>query len=65
MGLGIDAGFYMKLKEKWGASVSVTDFGFINWVKNAKSYTIDNASFKFEGLKIDSFNLEGIDRSLL
>ncbi len=54
-GFGIDLGAHYKISEKWDASASIVDLGFINWQENNKDY-ISNGTFLFDGADVDFSN---------
>ena len=50
-GIGTDLGVTATILEKFTATVSLLDLGFINYSKNASSYSI-NKSYRYEGVNL-------------
>ena len=53
LGFGIDLGGVYKVNDKAELSMSLTDFGIIQWKNDAKRYYNNNATFKFEGVDLN------------
>lgn len=49
-GAGIDLGATFQIDDMFSVQASVSDLGFIGWKTNPANFTLDNASFTFEGI---------------
>lgn len=54
-GLALDIGSTYKINDKWSASVSILDLGFILWKSNLESYFSKNASLSYSGIDMNNF----------
>lgn len=56
-GFGIDLGTNYKINDKWSASASLIDLGFINWKESTRNYTSKNpgASVSYTGVNLKDF----------
>ena len=53
-GFGIDLGAEYFITDKLSVSANIIDLGFITWTTSPKNYKINDASFTFEGFRLDS-----------
>lgn len=56
-GFGIDLGANYKINEKWSASASLLDLGFISWKESTRNYKSKNpnTSITFSGVNLKDF----------
>jgi len=60
-GMAFDFGATVKLSEKFTASASVIDLGFINWKNGVSNYSIDKFTYAFKGLDLNSLLSDSSD----
>lgn len=61
-GAAIDLGANYQIDDKWSASFSVIDLGFINWSDNVRSYTNKGGNFTYNGIELDAFTVDDTSR---
>ncbi len=52
LGVGVDVGFTFHPKKHWTITGSILDFGFINYSKNVRSYSV-KGSYEVEGIQVN------------
>ena len=66
-GLALDVGFYTELNADLSVSVSLLDFGFINWTNDTRNYRLTGVA-EYEGLILnlpnDAFTIDGQEEAL-
>ncbi len=71
LGAGLDLGITFQINDMFSVQASVADLGFIKWKANATNFSIDSASFIFEGidaleiLQDTSFSFDTLQKELL
>lgn len=60
-GMSFDFGTTIKLSEKFTATASVIDLGFINWKNGVSNYSVNKFSYTFKGLDLNSLLSDSSD----